>query len=153
MKHNGALSILTPFSSKSAKKLEGAAQWGGKGGRVPPLTAKNLQNLEKSGKIRKNLKKIGKRKNRKETAKIRKFLSLCPSWQIGLATLLVPPKKPNWMRGVRGLSENYYLCYYFSFCTLFHQCWSFPGQGIHFVRFWKNRTFRFPKKCCFMSYY
>ena len=28
------------------------------------------------------------RKNPEEKAKIRKFLSLCPSWQIGLATLL-----------------------------------------------------------------
>ena len=41
---------------------------------------------EKSEKIRK------KRKNRKEKAKIRKVLLLCPSWQIGLATLLKAAK-------------------------------------------------------------
>ena len=64
------------------------SHWGGKGGRVPPLTAKKLpkigekrvKNKEKREKIR----KIGKKK-----AKIGKFLSLYPSWQIGLATLLI----------------------------------------------------------------
>ena len=48
------------------------SHWGGKGGRVPPLTAKNLP----------------KRNNREEKAKIGKVLSLCPSWQIRLAMLL-----------------------------------------------------------------
>ena len=38
--------------------------------------AKNWENQEKI------------RKNREEKAKFRKFLSLCPSWQIGLATPL-----------------------------------------------------------------
>ena len=42
---------------------------------------------ENQEKIRKNSGKIGK--NQEETAKIRKFPSLCPSWQIGLATLLL----------------------------------------------------------------
>ena len=38
----------------------------------------------------KNQEKLGKkRKNREENAKIRKFLSLCPSWQIRLVTLLL----------------------------------------------------------------
>ena len=59
------------------------SHWGGKGGREPPLTAKKLPKIGKnSGKIWK------KRKIREEKPKIRKFLSLCPSWQIGLATLL-----------------------------------------------------------------
>ena len=50
---------------------------GGQGGRVPPLTAKNLlKNREKEKKSG----KIGeKKKNREENAKIRKVLSLCPS--------------------------------------------------------------------------
>ena len=60
------------------------SHWGGKGGRVPPLTAKNLPKIvKKRGKIRK------KRKNREEKAKFGKVLSLCPSWLIGLATLLL----------------------------------------------------------------
>ena len=61
------------------------SHWGGKGGRVPLLTAKTLPKK----KIRKKQEKSGKnRKSREETAKIGKFLSLCPSCQIGLATLL-----------------------------------------------------------------
>ena len=46
-------------------------------------------------KIGKKYGKIGKkRKNQEEKAKIGKFLSLCPSWQIGLAMLLtLPPYK------------------------------------------------------------
>ena len=59
----------------------GVATGGGQGGTVPPLTAKNLP------KIGKNQEK--KRKNREEKAKIGKVLSLYPSWQTGLATLLV----------------------------------------------------------------
>ena len=40
-------------------------------------------------KLGKKEEKLGKkRKNREEKAKIRKLLSLCPSWQIGLVTLL-----------------------------------------------------------------
>ena len=64
------------------------SHWGVKGGRVPRLTAKNLpKNWEKEGK---KSGKIGKkRKNREEKAKIGKVLSLCPSWQTGLAMLLV----------------------------------------------------------------
>ena len=57
------------------------------GSRVPPLAAKFAKNWgknqEKQGKIRKT------RKNWEEKAKIEKALSLCPSWQIGLATLLM----------------------------------------------------------------
>ena len=50
--------------------------WGGsRGGRVPPLTVKNLPKI---------------RKKREKRGKIRKVLSFCPSWQIGLATLLHP---------------------------------------------------------------
>ena len=60
------------------------SHWGVKGGRVPPLTA---QNLPKIGKKRKKIRK--KRKNWEEKAKIGKALSLCPSRQIGLATLLM----------------------------------------------------------------
>ena len=57
--------------------IQWCSHWGGKGGRVPPLTAK--KNAKNWGKIR---------QNREEKAKFGKFLSLCPSWQIGLATLL-----------------------------------------------------------------
>ena len=60
--------------------FSGVATGVARGGRVPPLTAKICQ---KSGK---RWKKI--RKNREEQAKIWEFLSLCPSWQIRLATLL-----------------------------------------------------------------
>ena len=57
------------------------------GGTVPPLTAKNCQ---KFGKKRKKIRKksVKKRKNWEGKGKIGKVLSLCPSWQIGLATLL-----------------------------------------------------------------
>ena len=50
---------------------------------MPPLSVKNLpKNQEKRGKIGK------KRKNQEEKAKIGKVLSLCPSLQPLLATLL-----------------------------------------------------------------
>ena len=63
------------------------SHWGVKGGRVPPLTMNNLPKIgKKKDKIRKNWGK--KRKLQEEEAKIGKVLSLCPSWQIGLATLL-----------------------------------------------------------------
>ena len=57
------------------------SHWGGKGGQsATPDSEKIAKKIGgKSGKIR---------KNREEKAKIGKFLSLCPSWQIGLATLL-----------------------------------------------------------------
>ena len=56
---------------------------GGAGGRVPPRSKKFAK---KRGEKRE---KIGKeRKNREEKAKIVKVLSLCPSWQKGLATPL-----------------------------------------------------------------
>ena len=61
-------------------------QWhnhcGVKGGRVLPLTVKKLPKIgEKREKIRK------KWENQEKRGKIEKVLSLCPSWQIGLATL------------------------------------------------------------------
>ena len=66
-------------------------QWhshgGVKGGRVPTLTSKNCQ--KKLGKRGKNQEKEGKKEeNGEEKAKIRKVLSLCPSWQRGLTMLL-----------------------------------------------------------------
>ena len=72
-------------------RLQWRSHWGGKGCRVPPLTAKILPKFGKKReknreKIRKNREKRGK--NREEKAKIGKVLSHCPSWQIGLATLL-----------------------------------------------------------------
>ena len=85
-------SFLQHASDGKSVKVHACPQWrshwGGKGGRVPPLTAKKLpkigkirkksgKNQEKSGK---NQEKLGeKRKNWEEKAKIRKFLSLCPS--------------------------------------------------------------------------
>ena len=61
------------------------SQYRGKGGRVPPWQ-------EKKSKIRKK-RKIGKKRGKigeklRTRGKIGKVLSLCPSWQIGLATLL-----------------------------------------------------------------
>ena len=83
------------FSLETLDLSQWRSQYRGKGGRVPPLTAKNLPKIRKnrekrgkSGKIRKNSGKK-KRKNREEKAKIGKILSLCPSWQKGLATLLI----------------------------------------------------------------
>ena len=69
------------------------SQYGGKGGRVSPLAAKNLpkigkivknqEKVEKSGKNRTKEEKLGRKSKNQEG-------SLCPSWQIGqLATLLV----------------------------------------------------------------
>ena len=59
-------------------------------GQSAPLTAKKSSKIgKKREKIWKKREKIGeKRKNREEKVKIRKVLSFCPSWQIGLATLL-----------------------------------------------------------------
>ena len=54
-------------------------------GRVPPLTAKKLRGGKK-GKIR----KIGRKEEKSgNKGKNRKGFTLCPSWQIGLATLLL----------------------------------------------------------------
>ena len=63
------------MNNKSFRKLfynQWRSHWGGKGGRVP-----------RQRKFVKNREKIGEKRG-----KIGKFLSLCPSWQIGLATLL-----------------------------------------------------------------
>ena len=68
-------------------------QWrshgGGKGGRVPPFTAKICQKSrkrgKKSGKKRKNREEKTKKKKKK---KIGKVVSLCPSREIELAALL-----------------------------------------------------------------
>ena len=86
-----ALEVLVKLYTPS---WESWYNWQG-GGRLLPLTAKNLPKIEKkwgkkSGKFGEKIrKKWGKKRtNREEKAKIRKFLSLCPSWQIGLATLL-----------------------------------------------------------------
>ena len=49
-----------------------------------PNSAKFAKNRKKEEKIRKYREK--KRKNREEKEKIGKVLSLCPSWQTGLAT-------------------------------------------------------------------
>ena len=73
--------VSTDIHTRLIQWQQWRSHWGGKGGRVPPLTAKICQ---KSGKIRKtrgkNQEKSGrKRKNREEKAKIWKFLSLCPS--------------------------------------------------------------------------
>ena len=67
------------------------SHWGGKGGgqSATPDSEKLPKIGENQEKIGKKSGKIGKkRKNREEKAKIGKFLSLCLSWQIGLATLL-----------------------------------------------------------------
>ena len=71
--------------------------WGGQGGRVPPPTVKNLPKIRKKReKEGENQEKLGKkRKNQEEKAKIGKVLSLCPSWQIELATLLSGAFFPN----------------------------------------------------------
>ena len=61
---------------------------GGRGQSVSPLTAKKIaKNQEENGKKREEIRK--RRKNQEEKAKIEKVLSLCPSRQMVLATLLV----------------------------------------------------------------
>ena len=64
--------------------LYSGAATGGQGGQsATPDSEKFAKKMEK------NQEKLGKkRKNREEKAKIGKVLSLCPSWQPGLATLL-----------------------------------------------------------------
>ena len=62
------------------------SQYRARGAECPPWQRKNCQKLGKVGKNREKIKQ--KRKNREEKAKIGKVISLCPSWQIGLATLL-----------------------------------------------------------------
>ena len=65
------------------------SQYRRKGGRVPPwqrnICQKSGKRGTKSGKRGGKIRK--KRINQEEKAKIRKVLSLCPSWQIGLAML------------------------------------------------------------------
>ena len=64
------------------------------GTECPSLTAKK-KNCQKSGKQGKNWEK--EKKKWKEKATIRKVLSFCPSWQIGLATLLIGwPNMVDW---------------------------------------------------------
>ena len=78
----------------------------------PPWQRKNCQkSVKRGGKREKNQEKIRgggnrekegkKRKNQEEKAKIGKVLSLCPSWQIGLAMLLSPSSSwiycTNWV--------------------------------------------------------
>ena len=75
----------TPWQWKIWQKLGKKGKIGKKEGKRQKFTWENKKNLKK-------------RKNREETyAKISKVLSLCPSWQIGLATLLPPPHP-----GIRG---------------------------------------------------
>ena len=80
----------------------GVATRGAWGAECHPWQQKICQ---KSGKTRKNRGK--KRKNREERAKIRKVLSLFPSWQTGLATLLA---------GSDG-GSNWWPCFYESWYT------------------------------------
>ena len=75
------LSVWLPWEG-----ISGVATGVARGQSATPGSEKNAKNREKSGKIQE---KSGKRrKNREEKAKIGKFLSLCHSWQIELATLL-----------------------------------------------------------------
>ena len=58
---------------------------------MPPWLKKIVKNQERGENQeneRKNWEKIKKKRKNREKAKIGKVLSLCPSWQIGLATLL-----------------------------------------------------------------
>ena len=79
-------------------------QWVARRAECHPWWRKIFQKLGKtSEKIRKKKwKKSGKnRKNWEETAKIVKFLSLCPSWQIGLAMLLTSLMSGAWISSSR----------------------------------------------------
>ena len=69
----------------------GVASIGARGAECHPDSKKKSSKIKKIGKKRGHIgKKSRKRgKNRDEKAKIGKVLSLCPSFQIGLATLLV----------------------------------------------------------------
>ena len=72
----------TNVPTTNTDSQEWRSHWGSRGGRVPP-TAKNLPKIgENEGEYQENTEKSGKR------GKIEKALSLCSSWQIGLATLL-----------------------------------------------------------------
>ena len=75
------LSISTKINTKNVSCdvfiSSGVASIGAKGGRVPPLTVKNMSKIKKMrGKIGKKRKKLGK--NREKGGKIGKVLSLCP---------------------------------------------------------------------------
>ena len=80
--------VSTGIHTRLIQWQQWRSHWGGKGGRVPPLTAKICQ---KSGKLGKEI-----RKNREERGKIGKkrqksgsfFHFAPPPWQIKLATLL-----------------------------------------------------------------
>ena len=59
-------------------------------GQSAPLTVKKLSKIwKKRGKIKKKRGKIKKKRGKTEKAKIRKVLSLCPSRQMALTTLLI----------------------------------------------------------------
>ena len=70
----------------------GVASMGARGAECLPWQWKNCKNWDKERENQEKIKK--KRKNQEETAINGKFLSLCPSWQIGLATLLYHPCPP-----------------------------------------------------------
>ena len=77
----------------ASNKDSDVANWyGGMGEECPLDSQKNCENREKRGEIREKRGESGKiwkkRKNRGEKAKSGRVFSLCPSWQIGLATLL-----------------------------------------------------------------
>ena len=76
------------FLSVANNFFQWRSHWGGKGGQSATPDSENFaKNREKEGK---NQEKSGKKmKNREEKAKIGKVLSLWPSWQIELATLLI----------------------------------------------------------------
>ena len=74
--------------------FSGVASIGQRGQSAPPLDSQKIvKNREKGGEIGKKRGKIEKNRekeeNRKERAKIGKVFALCPSWQIGLTTLLI----------------------------------------------------------------
>ena len=107
--------ILWPPASSRIDQLRSLEFSGvasiGQGGRVPPLTAKKMSEIRKKrGKIAKKRGKSGKNQekaeNWEEKAKIGKVLSLCPSWQIGLATPLLELVHKYWLL-MRGMVENY----------------------------------------------
>ena len=72
--------------NKSHRSISGVATGVARGAECHPWQRKICQKSEKRGK---KSGKFGKKEeNWEEKAKIREVLSLCPSWQIGLATLL-----------------------------------------------------------------
>ena len=126
--HNGKVYLLAFIMSSHS-------HCGSRGGRLPSLTAKNCQ---KSGKIGRKSGKSGKKREKiGKWGKIGKVLSLCPSWQIVLATLLCLHLEHFWSSNdIQEWNVEYQYVEYWCMSQVFAHCFIFLSNlWLHFIIF------------------